>query len=227
MKIKWFGGLMVLILIMNGRLARAQDDTGGVERMLQKYTLAESLEFGVEPAYQMGGDSSLIDVRKLYLTFAHTMNENTTIKLNFGYLDYGYEVNKQDIGTSQQFAFLTTLIRAYSMTNLKPYWGFGISFYHYGGFDASLPAYEGITLNYRANLGSSFPSELLEDIFDMAGLDYMTFGYNVVAGVKYLRSGLSISLCAYKEWIRDFTILNNLDVDLSNWSVGLNLALRF
>ncbi|MEK7448060.1 MAG: OmpW family outer membrane protein [Planctomycetota bacterium] len=213
MKRIWPGlgiSLLVVCLLAVNQLSGAEDST---DEFLKKYALAESLELGIEFNSTKPTSDEFSKIQKYFFTLAHTINENSTLKLKIGMLTADYEDTKRNnikAGTLKETPLSLSLIAGLSRHHsFKPYIGAGFSYLRYVNFDADQSIYN----QFKAR---------------------NTPGYHLLAGLKYISArNITFSLDVTAEWLEPFSLKDNLrvlpqrKVDLSNWSTGVNIALRF
>lgn len=209
--------ILAAIICFNEKVLFAEDlGVSSSDSFLRKYTLAEYFELGVETAVMRPNSARTTNMGNLYVTLSHTTQEFSTLKFRTGYLSGDFVVNNQRTGrfyyTTVGLGWIVSLSKPGA--NLRPYYG-GTLNYHF--FEDFRP----MRLVYR-----DYESE-------------NTFGWGLLAGLKYIIAPMGISLSAdlEHEWIKTFRFydgelgLNNTRivrrVDFSGFSLTLNAALHF
>lgn len=197
----------------------AQDETASAEAYLRKYAMAEAFEIGIETTFTSPDSNNIVTMDKLYLTLAHTINENSTFKLRWGYLLADFKVQGLIIGELEHLPLMLTWINTISKTPrlkyFKPYVGFGVGYYY---FD-----------NFRPR------KALKEQYHKYKDVHNTTNGYHFLGGIKYIsQKQLCISMDISHEWVETFHLKDSRNIqpeifkiDLSSWTWGLNFSLRF
>lgn len=181
----------------------------------------ENIEFGFEKSFPIQKLSYFSKIEQYYITCASTINRDVTMKFRVGSLTAECEntATGQTIGEFKYTPISVALITSARRPPLKPYLGAGYTIYSYRDFkarDTTFATYKGGRTN----------------------------GVCLLGGVKYIpNKNISLNLVLTYEMIRPFKFkskygaaaISGGDVifypeaklDLSNISVGLNIALRF
>ncbi|MFH1231457.1 MAG: hypothetical protein V1709_08175 [Planctomycetota bacterium] len=205
--------VLIIVSTLGGSISYAAD-SDSTEGFLKKYTLSEFFELGAETSFVMPNNPRISNMGNVYVSLSHTTQEYSTFRMRAGYLSGDFTVNNQRTG---RFYF-TTLDASWIVSlkpgNIRPYYG-GTLAYHF--FEDFRP----MRLVYRDYEGEN------------------TFGWGLLAGVKYIVAPMGVSLSAdiANNWTKSFRFYNGkvglfntlkvYRIDFSGIFVSLNASLHF